>query len=127
MDWAVFAGAVLCTMLVNRLLFGGATHRISFREAALRSTVWVLAAAGFAGFIFYRHGHHQAITFAVAYLVEQSLSVDNLFVFLVVFTYFSISDAVPGARPHLGRRRRRVDARRFHPGRDGACSTTSTG
>ena len=92
MDWAVFAGAVLCTMLVNRLLFGGATHRISFREAALRSTVWVLAAAGFAGFIFYRHGHHQAITFAVAYLVEQSLSVDNLFVFLVVFTYFSISD-----------------------------------
>ena len=92
MDWAVFAGAVLCTMLVNRLLFGGATHRISFREAALRSTVWVLAAAGFAGFIFYCHGHHHAITFVVAYLVEQSLSVDNLFVFLVVFTYFSISD-----------------------------------
>ncbi len=93
MDWAVFAGAVLCTMLVNRLLFGGATHRISFREAALRSTVWVLAAAGFAGFILYRHGHRHAITFVVAYLVEQSLSVDNLFVFLVVFTYFSISEA----------------------------------
>ncbi len=91
-DWAVFAGAVLCTMLVNRLLFGKATHRISFREAALRSTVWVLAAAGFAGFIFYRHGHHQALSFVVAYLVEQSLSVDNLFVFLVVFTYFSIGD-----------------------------------
>lgn len=90
-DWAIFAGVVLGTMVLDRALFGGA-HRVSFREAMVRSAMWMLVALGFAGSILYRQGSNNALTFVVAYLVEQSLSVDNLFVFLVVFNYFRISD-----------------------------------
>lgn len=90
-DWAIFAGAVLGTMVLDRALFGG-VHRVSFREALVRSLMWLLVALGFAGAVLVRLGHPAALTFVVAYLVEQSLSVDNLFVFLVVFSYFRVSD-----------------------------------
>jgi TerC family integral membrane protein len=91
-DWAVFAGAVFGTMLLDRLVFGKDARRISFREAAVRSAIWVGVALLFAGFIHVREGGTHALTFLVAYLVEQSLSVDNLFVFLVVFSYFGVND-----------------------------------
>lgn len=90
-DWAIFAGVVIGAMLLDRVLFGG-SHHVSFREAAVRSGMWLMVGLGFAATVFYRQGSDGALTFIVAYLVEQSLSVDNLFVFLVVFSYFRIGD-----------------------------------
>lgn len=92
LDWAVFAGAVVGTMLVDRLVSGKGARRISFREATVRSAIWVGVALAFAAFIHFRQGGTQSLTFLVAYLVEQSLSVDNLFVFLIVFSYFEVGD-----------------------------------
>jgi len=90
-DWAVFAGVVLFALLFDRLVFRPKEH-VSFREAAVRSAFFVLVGAGFSLYVLYAAGTTAAITYLVAYLVEESLSVDNLFVFLVLFSYFRISE-----------------------------------
>ncbi len=92
-DWAVFAATVVAALGLDRLLFGGAKGHIHFREAALRSALFVGVGLSFALYVLARRGHDAAITYLVAYLVEESLSVDNLFVFLVLFTYFKIDEA----------------------------------
>ena len=92
LDWAVFAGAVLGTMAMDLAIFGRKAHRVSFREATIRSAIWIFVALLFSGFIYARMGPEHSVTYVVAYLVEKSLSVDNLFVFLVIFTYFRVRE-----------------------------------
>jgi tellurite resistance protein TerC len=92
LDWGVFAAAVVLTMLVDYFIFGRSTHRISFREASVRSVLWIVVSLAFAGWIQHRMGSEKAVSYVVAYLVEKSLSVDNLFVFLVIFTYFRVKE-----------------------------------
>ena len=94
MYWAVFGGIVLLALVLDRLAFGGAKARVSFREAAIRSVFFVLVGLGFGGVIWVAEkGNMNAVlTYLLAYVVEESLSVDNLFVFLVLFTYFRVND-----------------------------------
>jgi tellurite resistance protein TerC len=92
LDWGVFAAAVLGLMLVDALAFGR-NHHMSFREAALRSLMCVTVGVGFAGFVYARMGTNSALQYLTAYLVEESLSVDNLFVFLVLFSYFGLTES----------------------------------
>jgi len=90
--WGVFAGCVLGTMLLDALLFGRGAHRVSFREATAKSVLWVALGLAFTIYVYVWIGARQGTDYLVAYLVEKSLSVDNLFVFLVVFSYFKVSD-----------------------------------
>lgn len=92
LDWGVFAAAVVLTMLLDLALFGRTSHRISFREASVRSVLWIVVSLAFAGWVQHRMGSEKAVSYVVAYLVEKSLSVDNLFVFLVIFTYFRVKE-----------------------------------
>jgi tellurite resistance protein TerC len=91
-DWAVFAGSLLVTMALSRLFFGKTEERMQFREALARSLVWIAVGLAFGGYVYASLGHQDAVDYLVAYLVEESLSVDNLFVFLVVFSYFKAND-----------------------------------
>ncbi|HYO93869.1 MAG TPA: hypothetical protein VER33_05125, partial [Polyangiaceae bacterium] len=92
MDWAVFAGVVVAALGIDRLLFGRAKQHVSFREAAVRSAFFVLVGTSFSLYVWSQKGTQAALTYLVAYLVEESLSVDNLFVFLVLFSYFRINE-----------------------------------
>src|SRR6187551_1393750 len=92
LDWGVFAGVVLALMTVDFLVFGR-NHHMSFREAAMRSLMCVAVGFGFAGFVYARMGSEASIQYVTAYLVEESLSVDNLFVFLVLFNYFGLTES----------------------------------
>ena len=67
-------------------------HRIRFREALAWSGVWIALAGAFAALVLFWHGHAPALQFVTGYIVELSLSVDNLFVFLVIFRYFKVPD-----------------------------------
>ena len=67
-------------------------HRVGFREALAWSGVWVALAALFAVLEFFWHGRDQALQFVTAYTIELSLSLDNLFVFLVTFHYFKVPE-----------------------------------
>lgn len=92
LDWGAFAGAVLALMTVDYLVFGRA-HHMSFRVALLRSLMCLGVGLGFAGFVYSRMGTNASLLYLTAYVVEESLSVDNLFVFLVLFSYFGLSES----------------------------------
>src|SRR5882672_7428764 len=68
------------------------SHRVGFREALIWSRVWIALAAAFSVFVFFWHGRTSMLEFVTGYVVELSLSVDNLFVFLVIFRYFKVPD-----------------------------------
>ncbi|MET0793372.1 MAG: TerC family protein [Polyangiaceae bacterium] len=92
-EWAVFAAVVIGVMAIDIALLGKRGRHMSFREAAVRSLFNVAAGLLFAGFVWWRLGGELAQSYVVAYLVEESLSVDNLFVFLIIFSYFKLSDS----------------------------------
>ncbi len=76
--------------------FAKKDHEIKFKEALLWSAFWATLAFAFAGGVWWQKGSNQALLFVTGYLVELSLSVDNLFVFLLVFSAFRI----PGKFQH---------------------------
>jgi tellurite resistance protein TerC len=94
--WVVF-GLVIPAMLVLDLgVFHRTAHAVKVREALIWSAVWICLALLFDLGVYVLVGHEKALNFLTGYLVEESLSVDNLFVFLLIFTYFS----VPAAYQH---------------------------
>lgn len=92
LDWGAFAAAVVGLMGVDFALFGRVQH-MSFRVAVVRSLMCLGVGIGFAGFVYARLGMDSSLLYLTAYVVEESLSVDNLFVFLVLFTYFGLSES----------------------------------
>ena len=89
--WAWFAfGAVVVVLLGVDLLAHRRAHVIKFKEAAIWSAVWVGASLIFAAVIWATMGHEPALQFTTAWLLEKSLSVDNLFVFALIFGYFKV-------------------------------------
>src|SRR6201993_5350209 len=71
-------------------VFNRRAHTVSFREALGWSAMWVGLAAAFAVLVYFWHGRAASLEFATGYLIELSLSIDNLFVFLVIFRYFRV-------------------------------------
>lgn len=67
-------------------------HVVQVREALGLGAMWIGLAAAFAGIVYFWQGHQTALEFVTGYVVELSLSVDNLFVFLLIFRYFSVPD-----------------------------------
>jgi tellurite resistance protein TerC len=92
-EWAVFAAVVIGVMALDIMLLGKRGRHMSFREAAVRSMLNIAAGLSFAGFVWWRLGRDMSASYLIAYLVEESLSVDNLFVFLVIFNYFKLSES----------------------------------
>lgn len=87
--WIVFA-ALISFMLVIDLSLNRKSGRVSFKKAATWTVVWMLLALLFGGGIWYTMGQQKALEFLTGYLIEQSLSVDNLFVFIMIFTVFGV-------------------------------------
>ncbi|GAA1416319.1 TerC family protein [Streptomyces thermospinosisporus] len=87
--WLVFAVTVLASLAVD-LLAHRQAHVIGFREAAVWSGWWVGLAVLFGGLVFLVVGTQPGVEYTTAWLLEKSLSVDNLFVFALVFSYFKV-------------------------------------
>jgi tellurite resistance protein TerC len=94
--WMAFNCGVLCILAIDLFGFQRRAHAPSTKEAAIWTAVWVALSLGFNALIWYWEGHAKALEFLTGYLVEYSLSVDNIFVFVLVFSYF----AVPAAYQH---------------------------
>jgi len=88
--WVAFNAAVLAILAIDLGLFNRKAHVVSHKEAGLWTLVWVTLAACFAGGVFYVRGHAAGMEFVTGYLIEYSLSVDNIFVFVLLFTYFGV-------------------------------------
>jgi tellurite resistance protein TerC len=89
--WAVFAVAIV-VLLVGDVLLVHRTkeHVITLREAAIESAVWISIGLGFALLVFWWHGGQATGEYLAGYLIEKSLSVDNVFVWAVIFSYFRV-------------------------------------
>ena len=90
--WIVFNLFVLAMLALDLGVLNRRPHRVGFREALAWSVAWIALAAGFAVLLWFWHGRADALQFVTGYVIELSLSVDNLFVFLVVFRYFNVPD-----------------------------------
>ncbi len=88
--WIAFNACVIVILAVDLGLFHRKAHVITLREAAISSAIWVALSLSFNAWIFLAYGHQPGLEFLTAYLVEQSLSMDNIFVFLLVFRAFGI-------------------------------------
>jgi tellurite resistance protein TerC len=86
--WVGFSLFILTMLALDLGLFNRKAHTIRYREAWLWSAVWVTLAMIFAGIVFHYQGSQRGFEFLTGYIIELSLSVDNLFVFLLVFSYF---------------------------------------
>ena len=88
--WVLFAVVILGLLALDLGIFHRKSHTVKMREALTWSGVWIALALIFNGFIYYTRGPVPAMEFLTGYLVEEALSVDNLFVFLMVFSFFRV-------------------------------------
>jgi tellurite resistance protein TerC len=97
--WVGFAGIVLVMLAIDLFAVGGGKqHRVSMREAAVWSGIWVAVSFAFAGALWwYLDGaagravaNETALEFVTGYLIEKSLAVDNVFVWLMLFSFFAV-------------------------------------
>lgn len=89
--WVALTVAI-AAMLALDLFLHRDNHVIGFREAAVWSAVWVGAGLGFGVVLWWIYGGEVAGTYYAGYLIEKALSVDNVFVFALIFTYFAVPD-----------------------------------
>ena len=88
--WVCFIGFVLFMLVLDLGVFHRKSHEIKIKEALIWSAVWISLALIFNYGIYVFLGKEKAIEFLTGYIVEKSLSVDNLFVFIMLFAYFKV-------------------------------------
>lgn len=88
--WIVFCLTVLILLALDLGVFHRKSQQIAVKEAMIWSIIWIAVAAIFNVLVYFWHGQETAVEFAAAYIVERTLSVDNLFVFLLIFSYFKV-------------------------------------
>jgi len=88
--WLAFAAVITIMFVLDLGVFNRKSHEIKFREALTWTIVWVSLAMAFNVGVWYFMGKEKALEFLTGYIIEESLSVDNLFVFIMIFSYFQV-------------------------------------
>lgn len=88
--WVGFNLFIILMLVIDLGIFNRKAHVITYKEAAIWSAVWITLAAIFAVIVFWHLGKSTGFDFVLGYIVEKALSVDNLFVFLLIFSYFKV-------------------------------------
>lgn len=88
--WIGFNAFIVGMLVLDLAVFHKKPHEVKFKEAAGWSVFWIALALVFNAGLWYVRGQQASLDFLTAYLIEKSLSVDNLFVFLLVFSYFAV-------------------------------------
>jgi tellurite resistance protein TerC len=89
--WILFNIFVLGMLALDLGFLQRPGHTVKFREALTWSLIWIALAGAFAVLVYSRYGHATAVEFVTGYVIELSLSVDNLFIFLLIFRYFRVA------------------------------------
>lgn len=88
--WIVFHLGIGACLVLDLFVFNRTPHAVNLKEAGVTTAIWIAMALGFCGWILRERGHDPALTFLTAYVLEYSLSLDNLFVFYLLFRHFGI-------------------------------------
>ena len=89
--WILFNIFVLGMLALDLGFLQRPGHTVKFREALTWSLIWIALAGAFAVLVYSRYGHATAVEFVTGYVIELSLSIDNLFIFLLIFRYFRVA------------------------------------
>jgi tellurite resistance protein TerC len=90
--WGVFGGIILAMLLLDLFIFERKPHARQLKEAVIWSVVWIVLAILFNVAVYFWKGPERALEFTTAYILEKALSVDNLFIFLVIFSFFGVEE-----------------------------------
>jgi len=90
--WIGFHIFIFIMLALDLGVFHKHTHKVPVKEAVIWTVVWITLALLFDVFIFFEFGKTKALEFLTGYVIEYSLSVDNIFVFILIFTYFAVKD-----------------------------------
>lgn len=88
--WVIFNVFVLGMLALDLLVFHRKSHEVTVREALTWTIVWISLALGFNGLLWLWMGPGPALEFLTGYLIEEALSIDNIFVFVMIFSYFQV-------------------------------------
>ncbi|MFA7361107.1 MAG: TerC family protein [Candidatus Kapaibacterium sp.] len=88
--WAAFVAFLILMLALDLGVFNKKQHEISVKEALITSAVWVALSLAFNAVVFYLWDHQKGLEFLTGYLLEKSLSVDNIFVFILLFNFFDV-------------------------------------
>jgi len=88
--WAAFIVFVIAMLALDVFVLHRRAHEVSLREAGIWSTIWIALGLGFAGLVWAWDGSDTAQAYLAGYLIEKSLSVDNIFLFVAIFSAFAI-------------------------------------
>ncbi|MFN8249136.1 MAG: TerC/Alx family metal homeostasis membrane protein [Ferruginibacter sp.] len=88
--YLVFSGVILLALVLDLGLLSKKNKEIGIKTALIQTFFWVLLSLAFCGFIWYERGRTDAVQYLSAYLLEWSLSIDNIFVFIIIFTFFQV-------------------------------------
>jgi tellurite resistance protein TerC len=88
--WVGFVAFVLAMLALDLGVFHREAHEVRPKEAAVWTAVWVALALAFAAGLFVLYGHEVGLTFLTGYLIEESLSIDNIFVIVLIFEFFRV-------------------------------------
>jgi tellurite resistance protein TerC len=91
-EWTVFFGVIILMLVLDLGVFQKKSHKLEMKEALIWSGVWITISVLFGFYINIMEGSHQTLNYFTGYLLEKSLSVDNIFVFILIFSYFKVSD-----------------------------------
>ncbi len=92
LNWLLFNLFVVISIALDLRVFHRHPHRVGLREATISSFCWIAISVFFGLGVLYFHGKQPALEFFTGYLIEKALSVDNLFLFLVIFRAFAVED-----------------------------------
>ena len=88
--WALFNGAVILMLLLDLGIFNRKAKKVTVKAALYWTAFWIIVSMAFNGWIFDHFGNEAGLDFFTGYILEKTLSVDNLFVFLLIFNYFKV-------------------------------------
>ena len=92
MELLIFTAALILALVFDLGLLSKKGSVVTMKKALLQTIFWVILAFGFGAFILFEDGHQKAIEYLSAYLMEWSLSIDNIFVFILIFTFFNVKE-----------------------------------
>src|SRR5277367_4886940 len=88
--WLIFLTTIVVALAVDLGVFHRKSHTILLKEALLESLGWIVVSLLFNVWVYFSQGHQAGLEFLTGYLVEKSLSLDNIFIFLIIFQSFKI-------------------------------------
>jgi tellurite resistance protein TerC len=92
LNWIIFGSVVLLALFLDLFIFHRNPHKISVKESLVLSAFWVGVGIAFSGYVYYAKGTQAFLEYITGYSLEEALSLDNIFVFILIFSYFKVPE-----------------------------------